>query len=45
VELLDETRPGADVWAAAGEDTLKGNFLRILKAGTTRRAERMREGK
>ncbi len=32
VELLDETRPGADVWAAAGEDTLKGNFLRILKS-------------
>lgn len=32
LELVDETRPGRDLWDSAGEETLKGNFLKILKA-------------
>ncbi|NMA37110.1 MAG: DNA repair exonuclease [Papillibacter sp.] len=31
LELVDETRPGRDLWDSAGEETLKGNFLKILK--------------
>jgi hypothetical protein len=31
LELRDETRILADLWEDAGEDTLRGNFLRILK--------------
>jgi DNA repair exonuclease SbcCD nuclease subunit len=31
VEIKDETQLSKDVWEAAGEDTLKGNFLRILR--------------
>lgn len=31
VEIRDETTVAADIWDAAGEDTLKGNFLRILR--------------
>ena len=31
LRLRDETRLRRDVWARAGEDTLRGNFLRILK--------------
>ena len=30
-ELRDETRIMADLWEDAGEDTLRGSFLRILK--------------
>jgi len=32
LDLKDEPALGRDVWEAAGEDTLKGNFLRILKS-------------
>jgi DNA repair exonuclease SbcCD nuclease subunit len=32
LELRDETRPGRDLWEAAGEDTLKGSFLKLLKS-------------
>ena len=32
LELRDETVPRKDLWAQAAEDTLKGNFLRILKS-------------
>lgn len=32
VEVRDETRLSRDIWDAVGEDTLKGNFLRILRA-------------
>ena len=31
LRLRDETRLRRDVWERAGEDTLRGNFLRILK--------------
>ena len=31
VELRDETRLLADIWLDAGEDTLRGSFLRVLK--------------
>ena len=30
-ELRDETRLLADIWLDAGEDTLRGSFLRVLK--------------
>lgn len=32
LELQDKTVPPVDLWAAAGEETLKGAFLRLLKA-------------
>ena len=31
LEIRDETRLAADIWLDAGEDTLRGNFLRVLK--------------
>lgn len=31
LELRDETRLAADLWEDAGEDTLRGSFLRVLK--------------
>ena len=30
--VRDHTRPPVDLWASAGEDTLKGLYLRALKA-------------
>ena len=32
LEVRDETRPKIELWAAAGENTLKGGFLRRMKA-------------
>ena len=32
LSLRDETTPKADLWAAADEDTLRGGFLRALRA-------------
>ena len=32
LSLRDETTPKQDLWAAAGEDTLRGRCLRELKA-------------
>ena len=32
LEVRDETRPRVELWAAAGENTLKGGFLRRMKA-------------
>lgn len=32
LEIRDETRPKVELWAAAGENTLKGGFLRKMKA-------------
>ena len=32
LELRDRTRPARSLWARAGEDTLRGLFLRELKA-------------
>ena len=32
LELRDKTRPGRSLWAKAGEDTLRGFFLREMKA-------------
>ena len=32
LEVRDETRPRVELWAAAGENTLKGSFLRRMKA-------------
>lgn len=32
LELRDETRPRVELWAAAGENTLKGGFLRKMQA-------------
>lgn len=32
VELRDETRPTRDLWAEAGDDTLKGLFVRRMRA-------------
>ena len=32
LSLRDETTPKVDLWAAAGEDTLRGLYLRALKA-------------
>ena len=32
LEVRDETRPKVEIWAAAGENTLKGGFLRRMKA-------------
>ncbi len=42
--LRDQTRPKAELWAAAGEDTLKGLFLQRLKEewDTAPEAERKR---
>ncbi|MDD6188142.1 MAG: DNA repair exonuclease [Clostridiales bacterium] len=32
IEVRDETRPRTELWAAAGDNTLKGGFLRRMKA-------------
>jgi len=32
LEIRDETRPKIELWAAVGENTLKGSFLRRMKA-------------
>ena len=32
LELVDDTRVGGDIWARAGEDSLRGLFLRQLRA-------------
>jgi DNA repair exonuclease SbcCD nuclease subunit len=44
LEVRDETRLLRDIWLEAGEDTLRGNFLRVLKKKYDAAPEEARAG-